>query len=472
MSSTFAGLEIGSRGLSAHQKALDITSHNLANASTPGYSRQRPEITATYPFTYPGLNRAYTSGQMGTGVDVTAVTRVRDLLIDDQIQQESSTSGYWESRRDILDQAELIVNEPADSNIRTSVDQFWQSLQTLSERPNEPGVRSDFRQQAIGLTDSIRENNQQLNALRYDVNQRILGKVLDINNYADQIAELNDQIGKITALGDRPNDLLDKRDQLVEKLGKTINIKCFTDDLNRVTITVKGIPLVDGQISNKILIKDNPNDQGMAQLLWSEPKDRPVDVTNGELAGLTVMRDQYLPKMINDLNSFSSTLITTLNALHSTGYGLKGSTGIKLFSGTNAMDIMVSDAITNETSGLNKIAASSNWDTTAVGNGEVALKMAQVKQEKLLMSNTATMGEFIGSMVADLGSCTSIAKIKADHQAVLINNLDNRRESICGVSMDEEMTNMVKFQHGYNAAAKIISTMDEMLDVVINRLKV
>lgn len=472
MRSTFAGLEIGNRGLFTHQKALDITSHNLANASTPGYSRQRVEITTTYPFTYPGFNRANTAGQVGTGVDVTAVTRVRDQLIDDQIQQETSTAGYWESRRDILDQAELILNEPADSNIRSSVDQFWEALQLLSERPNEAGVRSNFRQQAIALTDSIRHSYQQLNAQRVDVNQRIIDKVNDVNTYAVQIAELNDEIGKVTAMGDRPNDLCDKRDKLVEDLAKLININYTTDDINRVTITIKGIPLVDGKSCNKIITRTDPNDPGMVDLLWMDPRNMPVDIRNGTLAGFLEMRDEYLPKMISDLDSFSNTLITKLNALHRTGYGLNGVTGIDLLAGNGAEDIRLSDEIADETDGLQKIAASSNWDPEAIGNGEIALKMAQVKQEKVMVTNTATMGEFIGGIVGDLGTCSLIAKTKADHQKLLINNLDNRRESICGVSFDEEMTNMVKFQHGYNAAAKIITTMDEMLDVVIYRLKV
>jgi flagellar hook-associated protein 1 FlgK len=481
MRSTFFGLEIGYRGLVSHQKNLDITGHNVANASTPGYSRQRGEVTATDPFTYPGLNRPYSAGQIGTGVEITSVLRIRDQLIDGQIQNETMASGYWESRRDILDQAELILNEPTDSNIRTSVDQFWAALQNLADDATSISARSELRQQTLAMTATIRQDYAREQNLRVNANQRIINYVTDVNKMATEIAALNDQIGTVTALGDHPNDLLDKRDKLVEDLAKMINIGYTTDSLNRIKVTVKGVDLVDGSIANKINTVLNTSDPGMVTLEWDTPSvtpPLPVEVTSGSLCGLLEMRDQEIPKILNDLNSFASTLITRVNALHTTGYGLDRSTGFNFFKGTNAMDIDLADEIQDTTIvpgsssqvGLLRIAGSDSI-LELPGNNKIIEAIYELKHQKIMSGNTTTINDYLGAFVNDIAEKASVAKIKADHQTVLIQNLDQRRESISGVSMDEEMTNLVKFQQGYNAAAKIISTMDEMLDVVINRLK-
>ncbi len=470
MRSTFFGLEIGYRGLAAHQKALDVTGHNVANISTPGYSRQRAEIISADPFTYPAFNKPYTAGQVGTGVDVAAVKRIRDTLIDEQIRYETSTKGYWESRQQMLGEAELVVNEPADSNIRTSVNQFWEALQAVKTDASSIPARSDLQQKTLAMCDSIREDYARFQTLRIEANQRIIDQVAEVNRFADQIAELNDQIGKITAMGDNANDLMDKRDQIVEELSKRININCILDSENRMTVTVKGVALVNGVVANHIIAKPNPNDMEMVQLKWSVPKDLDVDINNGSLMGLLEVRDRELPKLINELNEFASTLIHEVNALHQLGYGLDGVTGRNFFKGTDAATIDLDDPLKDEVDGVNRIAASDSWDGLE-GNNKIMLRICELKHARIFTSNTATMGEFIGKMVDELGEKTAIAASKTKHQTTLIANLDERRESVCGVSMDEEMTNMVRFQHGYNAAAKIISTMDEMLDVVINRLK-
>ncbi|MCL6589535.1 MAG: flagellar hook-associated protein FlgK [Firmicutes bacterium] len=471
MRSTFFGLEIGYRGLVSHQKALDITGHNVANASTPGYSRQRGEITATDPFTYPAFNKPHTAGQIGTGVEITAVLRIRDQLIDNQIQYETMMSGYWEARRDILDEAEMVLNEPADSNIRTSVDQFWQAFQNFSNDPSSIPARSELRQKTLAMCAAIRDDYARELSLRHEVNQRITDQVADINRIGVQLAELNDQIGKVTAMGDRPNDLMDKRDALIEELSKMVNINHFTDSLNRMTVTIKGVPLVEGLLANQILAVPNWNDPGMVQLEWKLPSGQPVEATSGRLKGWLEMRDEEIPLLLSRLNDFAGTLITRVNALHQTGYGLDSSTGWNFFDGTGANDIDLSNALKDETNGLVRIAGSDDIFGLP-GNNKTALAICELKHLKILTAGTATMGDFIGALINDLGEKSLIAGSKAEHQTVLINNLDQRRESICGVSMDEEMTNMVKFQHGYNAAAKIITTMDEMLDVVVNRLKV
>ena len=213
----------------------------------------------------------------------------------------------------------------------------------------------------------------------------------------------------------------------------------------------------------------------MVQLKWERPAGKEVTVLGGSLKGLLEMRDQDLPEFLNHLDNFARTLITEVNKLHREGYGLDGSHGIDFFIGTGAADIDLSDAIKDVDNGVNRIAAAKNLIETEEelpGNNEIMLAISELFDKRLLNNSNATMGEYIGAVIADLGEKTSAAKVKYEGQTRLIANLDERRESVCGVNLDEEMTNMVRFQHGYNAAARVISTMDEMLDVIINKLKV
>jgi flagellar hook-associated protein 1 FlgK len=473
MRSTFFGLEIGRLGLQAHQKQLEITSHNMANASTPGYSRQRGEMTTTQPFTYPAFNRVQTAGQVGTGVEVTAVMRIRDELIDEQIWAETSISGYWESRQTMLDEMELIVNEPSDSNIRTAVDNFWKSIQGVANNATSIPARSVLRQDTITMTEFIRQDYQRMKSLRSVANERIKEQVNHVNTIAEKIALLNDQIAKVTVMNDHANDLMDKRDALIEELSGIIKISKTTDKFNRVNITINGVALVQDITANKIVLEPNHSDDGMVQLKW-ERLDKDVTVLGGSLKGLLEIRDKDLPEFLNHLDNFARTLITEVNNYHRAGYGLDESTNYDFFKGTGAADIDLADAIKDVENGLNRIAASStivNTEAGLPGNNDVMKKIYQMFDERLLNNSTATMGEYIGAVIADLGEKTSAAKVKFEGQTRLIANLDERRESVSGVSLDEEMTNMVRFQHGYNAAARIISTMDQMLDVIVNKLK-
>jgi len=462
--STFSGLEIGNRALHANQKALEVTSHNLSNAGTPGYSRQVVDMSATDPYTYPSFMGGKGAGQIGTGVEVKSILRVRDGLIDEQIRKENGLLGQWEGTRDTLNQMEMVMNEPSNAGLRESVDQFWTSLEELSIHPHEEATRSAVRQQAITLTEDINHSYKQLKDLRYNLNEQVKTQVSEVNKYTSQIGELNDQIVKVFSMGEQPNDLLDQRDDLLEKISKIINVTAFTDKVGQLNVSIGGRALVVGANHYELTTQRNDEDHGMVKILWAETSIQ-VEPSIGILKGLVDVRDRNLPELMSNLDEYAGAIVTQMNEVHQKGFGLDQSTGNDFFTGTNAQDISVAEEILDD---LNKIAASA---TGAPGNGEVALELANLKQQKLLVGSGANMGDFIGSLVAKLGIESGVAKTKCDNQTLLINHLSSRRESISGVSIDEELTNMMKYQHGYNAAAKVITTVDEMLEVIINGLK-
>lgn len=451
----------------AHQMALDITGHNIANADTPGYSRQVANLTATAPYTLPSLQRTTTAGQMGTGVEVARIQRMRDEFIDVQIRHESSAQGRWKARQSTLEQLEVILNEPSEEGIAAYLHKFWSALQELADRPDDPAIRQVLYETAVSFTDLIRQTHSQLKTLQRDLDQQaqIIGE--RINSLAQQIAAVNEEIGKVISVGDDPNDLLDKREVLVRELAGLTNIEVQTDHMNRYIITISGSLLVSGDRANSLAFVENPDHNGLVDVVWAET-GTVVDLRDGELKGLLEMRDLEVAYYLDALNAFASTLITEFNAVHRSGYGLSGSTGLNFFSGNDASDIRIDPAITID---LNNIAASVDLGGVgAPGNGENALALGGVIKTAFLMNNgTATLSDFYESIIVKLGVDAEKANTMLENKKALLHHLQKRQESVAGVSLDEEMVNMIKFQNSYNAASRLITAIDEMLETLITR---
>lgn len=470
MGSTFGSLEIGVRALRAHQLGLQVTGQNISNADTPGYSRQVPGVVTTAPFTYPGLNRYSGAGQIGTGVEVASIIRMREDFIDKQIQNETSSKGRWDARQNILEHLEVVFNEPSDSGISARMTQLWDTLHELAYRPDDSSVRSAVREDAVVFADTIRHTYNQLTDLQEDIDKNVSTLVNQVNTLARQIADINVVIAKIKGTGQDPNDLMDQREQMVNELSGLVNINVTSDAFSRYNISVGGSVLVAGESYSQLQLQRNIDNNGMVDVVWQDT-GMEANITGGKISGLLEMRDVDLGYYIDALNSFTSTLITNFNQVHASGYGLEGSTNIPFFSGTNAATIEVSAQIMNS---INAIAASVNVAVPpelphgAPGNGENALALTKLFNKDLLMENgTTTLMQNFNGIIAKLGIDAEKANSALMNQETLIYYLQDRQESVSGVSLDEEMTNMIKYQNAYNAASRYITTMDELLDVLI-----
>lgn len=469
MRSTFGSIETTLRGLRAQQIALDTTGHNISNANTPGYSRQAAEMTATAPYAVPTMNRYQIAGQIGTGVTVTQIRRMRDQFVDRRTQYENSSLGYWDARQRNFSHLEVTLAEPADldtgSSIGYHLNEFWSALQQLgnANRPDNIAVRSVLREKANNLCDSIRSTYRQLTTLQQDISAEIGVKIGRINSLADQIAGLNAEIAKITAVGDNPNDLLDQREVLVGELSTLTSISIQSDELNRYSISISGMLLVAGDTPYHMAVEDD------GSVVWAH-NGTDVYFANGELKGLMEMRDVETQYYIDSLNEFATTLITEFNTIHGEGYDLDGNNGINFFAGTSAEDITLDSAILAD-DGLRRIAAayipaSGSWNGE-VGNGENALRLARIIKEEELIDGT-TLSDFYDSLIAKLGVDAEKAKVTHANQKTLVGHLKNMQESVAGVSLDEEMANLIKFQNAYMASARMMTAIDEVLDKLIN----
>lgn len=470
MRTTFSGISIALRALQAQQKSLDVTGHNVANVNNSAYSRQSAVHSATKPYPTPMMGYTPSNGQLGTGVEISQIVRMRDQFVETRLRQQNHSLSYWESLRDGLQQVELFFNEPSESGIHSALDQLWDSLQDLSGDADLLSVREVVVQRAEVLVEAVRNTRQQLQKLRSDLNTNIPVRVGEINYLAAQIADLNNQIGKVSATGSHPNDLMDTRDALLEELSKIVDIEVVQDHANMVGVTIGGASLVHRSTSYALdTMKTAGPGYDKMEVYWAATGTE-VDFQSGELAGMKRLRDHEVQDFIDTLDSWTREFAAEFNRIHGEGYDLENNRGVDFFVFSNddsefaALNIIVNPEIAKDPS---KIAASSTED--AVGNGENALALARLRNTPPKNAEI-TIGESFNAIISRLGVTTQKAIKMVETDEVLAGHLVNLRESVSGVNLDEEMANMIRFQHAYNAAARMMTAVDESLDVIINRL--
>ena len=480
MRSTFFGLNIGYKGLAAQQRALDVTSHNIANANTPGYTRQDVIMEAS------PANKVL-EGYIGTGVNITNFRRIKEDFIDIQMRTENKALGEWETKDHITSKLEVVFNEPSDSSMRSVLDQFWEAWQTLSKNPESVAARTNVMQRGITLTDTFNHMDTHFVDLQSDINKGIGLKVNEINTQARQIRDLNLQIMKAEAGGQTANDLRDKRDLLLEQLSKNISIDVIEDEFGAVNVSVSGKTLVSRAVLGEIRFKDdNPLDPTSAALEWYEPISNTaqgsVRLSGGVLKGYFDMRDDVIPNYQDKVSLLAKTIAEEVNTLHRAGFGLDKNTGRNFFTATDpladfsAQNIQVNPDIVGNTNFIAAAVEVADPDdpgadpTVYQGDNTNALAIVRLKNKLTMSNGVASFDDFYMSTIGQLGVQGQETHQMVENRGYLIEQLINQRESVSGVSLDEEMTNMIKYQHAYSAAARVITAMDEMLEVLINRL--
>lgn len=494
MRTTFSGISIALRGLQAQQLSLDVTGHNVANANNPNYSRQTALHAATKPYPTPMLAFTPTHGQLGTGVEVGQINRMRDGFVDLRLRQQLHDFHYWDTLRDGLSQVELFFNEPGENGIDHALDQFWDSLQDLSREPEFASVREVVVQRAQVLVEAIGATRGHLQSLRESVNGNIPLKVSEINSLGTRLAELNIQIGKISATGSLPNDLLDQRDALLEELSQLVDIEVVQDHAQMVGVTVGGASLVHrGTFYNLMSGSAAAEDQGYRRhgVFWAATGNE-VIVESGELAGYLHLRDGEIQDALDGLDQWTYNFAAKFNEIHRGGFDLQGNGPASdqgepdffLFEQQGlapgepppfaAMNIKVNENIAANTALIRASSVQHNE-----GNGQNALELARLRFERVIQtdggggqSTSITIGDAFNALISKLGVNTQRAIKMSENEETLTEHLRNLKEATAGVSLDEEMANMIRFQHAYNAAARMMTAVDETLDTIINRLGV
>lgn len=543
----FMGLELGKRALQAQNRSMEVIAHNIANANTEGYSRQRAEQVTTYPYTKPSLNVPSGAGQIGTGVKVASIERIRDEFVDARIRNESKSLGYGEKLKEGLYELELIFNEPTYYGIRENLDEFWISLQELINNPESMVVRYNVVERALALTQSVNYVADQLLEYRKDLDIQLEYKVTEVNELAHKIADLNFQIGQVEGTGKKANDLEDRRDLLLKELSRLADVRIIKDSQNKVSVSLGGRRLVQEDYFQQINTAAT-GEGGRLELTWSDSK-APVIINSGEIRGIMDVRDKSVPYYQQKMDELVWDLVIHFNHQHRQGIDLDGEDGVDFFvfdggmkRETKVMEdvkdrvFMILDKFTfyerkileyrygfedgelktlkevGEEFGITqgsirqiedrafeilglpsfsklmeegaryinvnqtilkdprKITAADDKEGLP-GNNENAIKLANVLTTRLMEENSFTFNEFYTSLISTLGVQRQNAENLAENQEHLLHQLENWQESIAGVSLDEEMANLIRYQHAYNAAARLINVTDQILETLIGLIR-
>ncbi|MFW5688038.1 MAG: flagellar hook-associated protein FlgK [Spirochaetota bacterium] len=625
MQSTFSGIELGKRSLFAQNRGLQTVGHNLSNASVEGYSRQRVEFHPTDPLYRPQLNRAETPGQIGQGVDIARVERVKDMLLEGRIVGQTSGEGYWQSRDKYTGMLEQIYNEPVDVSVRTLMDRFWDSWQELSNFPEQMAARQNVLTRGQTLVEGIQLRYQNLEEVRSMLEDEIQIAVEEINQLTGEIAALNEEIVKVQAAGDNPNDWLDQRDLRVQELAQYINITINTSDADEFNVHTGGFQLVQGSVARRLDTEGDVENEGFSRVVWAQGREE-ARFDAGRLAALVELRDVDVRGEIQSLDNMAVNFVDLVNEVHREAYGLDGSTGNDFFteypfvnnvlgnydrngdgefdstyvfrvSGANALDaqeqiglsgtmtlpapsgLISIDYSATDTVGdiINRINFSSSevvarldnqgrltlkgtpaeatsdpdfviryledsgqflagyagilqgsgpenayaWDQADAvlalrgdgldyavaplahpsgwigvnealveeparigaslgtagragnpGDGSAALQIAAIRNTRVQVGQISSFDDYFADSVANVALKGEEAELSLATQNAILKDLRDTRDSYSGVNIDEEIAQMIKFQHGYAAAARFISEVDRMLDTIINRMGV
>ena len=607
----------------AHTDAITTAGHNISNANTEGYSRQRVQLKEFDPLYKPDLERAERAGMIGQGMDSQSINRVRDELLDQRITEQQHSESYWETRSKYYTMIEQIYNEPDDVSIRSNMDKFWEGWQELSVHPESQAARQAVVTRGESLADSIKTKWEALMGVGNLINGDIEATVKQVNDYARQIAALNAEIVRSRGMGDNPNDLLDRRDLLVDKLSKIINITSDRRDSDEFMVHLDGHVLVQGGIARGFELETVVDNNGYDKLVWKDTGNDAV-IKGGTLGALIELRDVDIRSEVQSLNTMTMNFSDLVNDIHRNGYGANNVTGLDFFTqhsfvenvngnydrdgdgtldhsyifrftGTTKLNpqeqiglegvmtlsgsggnvqvayhptdtvetvinrindsngevkayldrnnnlvlkgttasavenpdfvirhvedsgffltgytgilqasgaagaydyaqadavqalagaqfavspvlnpagyIEVNQALKNDVMSV-AAAYKDNSGNVNAGDGRAAVEIAAIRNTKVMIGHERTFDDYFADSVTNVGLKGEQAEnMHLSHSAVM-EDLRSLRDSISGVNIDEELADIIKFQHGYNAAAKFVTVWDSLLDTIINRLGV
>jgi flagellar hook-associated protein 1 FlgK len=470
--STFNGLNIALSAVQAEQRSLDTTSHNIANASTDGYPRQVSELVAR-----PGLGALSVwgmiiPGQLGQGVEVADVTRIRDIYNDNNLRANYATQGEADVRQTTWQGIESALPEPGSNGLQAAMSSFWTAVQNVSTNPEDTGARQALAQSAQALGLSFQTASNALSAERSDVDTQANAMVDQINADATQIAHLNTAIAKLNAVGQNPNDLLDQRDKLVDELSSLGNTTTTPGANGVVTVKLGGVVIVDPSTAT-----------GLPATIPTRATFNPgypaspavaAGLTGGQLKGLldaytTTLNPASAGSIPAKLDQLAISIHDAVNAQHALGFDKTGTAGGLFFAGatiTGASELAVNPAIVANPS----LIAASSTAAGAPGDSSNMLALIGIRSAAAPTGSTlgSTFDDFYGGMVSGMGLAAQTADRDVTTADTVVNTLEDRRSQVSGVSLDEEMTNLLKFQHAYSAAGRAMSTLNDMLDTLVH----
>jgi flagellar hook-associated protein 1 FlgK len=439
----FAGLYIGMSSLLAQRRAIEITGHNLSNVGTEGYSRQRVELTSDSGPITPALFARYEG--TGMGVRSGTISRLRDQFLELRGYQEHAADSQLRQIQSALSRIEGAFGEPADTGLAAQIADYWAGWDDVANRPDDLAARSQLLERAETLAASFRRIDNDLVVQRDTTVDQLEAVVAEVNVTAARIAELNGTIQSALLSQLNANDLMDQRDRLVGQLARQVGVTIRPGEAGTLDVFIGGTALVRGTRAETLAVADAG---GVAGVAWT--KDGLPANVGGQAAGMLDAVNDIVPRYRAELAAVAQTLATETNTTHATGFDLDGAAGLDIFV-LGPQGIEVNPAVAGQP---RRIAAAA---TAGTFDGSIAAKLAGSGQADAAYRQ----------LVVGLGVEAQSANRRVEIQGAITSQIDASRESQSGVNLDEEMTNLVMYQHAYNAAARFVSAVDEALQTLI-----
>ncbi|MFL2104978.1 flagellar hook-associated protein FlgK [Desemzia sp. FAM 23991] len=475
MSGLFGSLNSATSGMTAAQTVLQTISHNVANAGTDGYSKQKVTMETNNPFNKSGV------GQLGTGVRISGIIRVVDDAVVEQLRNENSSLEMFDTKSEALAQLEAIFNEPSTTGLSNNLSEVFASWTYLGSNPEVATAKTMVVQNSETMTDTLNHMSTQLESLQTGTIKNIEQDVKDFNSKLEQLNSLNKQISYSMSSGQTPNDLLDRQDALLGELSGLAGVDVQFDEMRQATVSIGDEVLLSPTNMQKLAVAEQPNPEGKIVLAGDNPKE--ITLTSGSAKGSQEALAE-VNHQVENLNDFAFTFASAVNAIHSGGEE-NGKMFFDLGTDTNyAKNISVNADLVKDPKNVN---SGKSLESPAAGDGTRAQAIADLQNTKLVYSSettfkydeeTMTIGNQSGGTSAvngynDIVTEVGISKQQSDNMAAsqkdLVQLLDQRRQSISGVSINEEVVSMIQHQSAFQANSRMISVISEMLDTLINR---
>ena len=461
MAGLFQALEIGKRALLTHQLSMTTIGHNVANVNTPGYTRQKTRVTAAQAIEIGAFN-------IGNGVTADEVYHIRDLFMTDRFRRENRSLGQWSFQEKALTQIETFFAEPHDDSLGDILDRFWESWSALSNDPEMQPARAAVISQSKTLVNVFHSLDRQLRELHDSIDKTLETQLGEINRITGQVADLNHLIVGQELGGQKANDLRDRRDHLIDGLSRLVDVTTREEPNGSVSVYISGLAIVENTDTFELGTKVNSTGKQVRRdIIWKRT-DTQIRITGGELKGILVARDEVIPNCMDQLDDLAATIISQVNSLHRAGTDLNGMTGLNFFNPAYAKagTIRLETNIENDPS---KIAASLSGEP---GDNANALAIHALRYELVMSGGKTNFAGFYNSMISSIGVSSHEAKTYKGNFEVMIQQIENSRQSVQGVSLDEEMAEMIRMEHAFNAAARLITFIDEALGDLIQGMGV
>lgn len=464
-------MNTGRSGMMAAKAAIGTTGHNISNANTEGYSRQRVQTEAQVP----DAGR-FGGSKVGKGTLISRVERVNDEYLEKQLRNSGRDVAHFEEKEMVLKQTEDIFNEMNGDGLNRLMSRFFNEFRKLANEPANEAIRQSVREAAQSMVNDFHRIRKQVVDTREHIDSRLEHYTRAVNALTDEIKELNVRIKAVEIGEGSPNDLLDKRDQALKELATYMDVSMHKDKDGAFVVNAKGVgPLVTGPNAEKFSVFRSPaDDQGKPEnaldiAASSSAQNRVThQVQGGKLGALVEARDKTLSTILERLDQLAYSISDSVNQVHEMGFNRNGVQGIRFFKTLHGADrasqyLSLSDEVQAHTDNIATAAV-----PDAPGDNRIAIAISGLQGMKLMNNGNTTADDFYNSIVADVGVTSERNRMALNQTRDIQNQMAKMREQISGVSLDEETANMLKFQQLFGASAKVIQVADEMLDTVLN----